>query len=309
MSESLSRPAPSVEAALEGGDTSAPRSQLGDAWHDLRHSALFWVSAVIIGAVLAIAAFPNAFADAAKTSALTGGCDFADFLQSPSEAHWFGTDQLGCDIYSFTIFGARPSIAVGLIAALLTTVLGTVVGVISGYYGGIVDSLLSRLVDIFFGLPLLLGGIVILSALTFPSIWGVVFVLVILGWVSAARLVRGTTIEAKNQDFVLAARALGATNSRIMWRHVLPNAVGPSIVVAVISLGGYIGAEATFSYLGLGLKDPDFSWGTMIAAAQSSFFQAPWTLLFPAGFLTVTVLAVILMGEAVRDGLDPKSRA
>ena len=169
--------------------------------------------------------------------------------------------------------------------------------------------MLSRIVDIFFGLPLLLGGIVILTAISFPSSWGVVFVLVVLGWVSSARLVRSTTIEAKNQDYVMAARALGASNSRIMWRHVLPNAVGPAIVVAVIGLGVYIGAEATFSYLGLGLRDPDFSWGTMIADAQSVFFQAPWTLLFPAGALTITILAFILMGDAVSDALDPKRRS
>ena len=296
--------------SIAGQGDSAPRSQLGDAWYDLRHQKVFWLSAFIIVVILLIAIFPNAFADVNKTSSLTGGCDFTnDYLKPPSSAHWFGTDQLGCDIYSFTIFGARPSLAVGLIASILTTALGAAVGLIAGYYGGATDAVLSRIVDIFFGLPLLLGGIVILTAISFPSIWGVVFVLVVLGWVSSARLVRSTTIEAKNQDYVMAARALGASNSRIMWRHVLPNAVGPAIVVAVIGLGVYIGAEATFSYLGLGLRDPDFSWGTMIADAQSVFFQAPWTLLFPAGALTITILAFILMGDAVSDALDPKRRS
>ncbi len=163
--------------------------------------------------------------------------------------------------------------------------------------------------DIFFGLPILLGGIVILTALGSPGLWGVIFVLVVLGWVATARMIRSSTIEAKGQDYVLAARALGASNGRIMTRHVLPNAIGPSIVVAVISLGGYVGAEATFSYLGLGIQPPEFSWGSLISDAQSVFFEAPWTLFFPALFLTITVLAFILMGEAVHDALDPKQRS
>jgi oligopeptide transport system permease protein len=195
-----------------------------------------------------------------------------------------------------------------LIATAATVLIGAAIGIIAGYYGGWIDSVLSRVTDVFFGLPVLLGGIVILTALGAPGLWGVIFVLVVLGWVGTARLVRSTTIEAKNQDFVLAARALGASNMRIMRRHILPNAMGPAIVVAVISLGGYVGAEATFSYLGLGIQPPEFSWGSIISDAQSVFFTAPWTLFFPALFLTVTVLAFILMGDAVRDSLDPKLR-
>jgi oligopeptide transport system permease protein len=285
------------------------RSPLGDAWFDLRHRKVFWFSSVIIFFIMMITLFPNAFADVNKTSSLTGGCDFTNaYLLPPSSTYWFGTDKLGCDIYSLTIFGARPSVAVGFTAIVLTTLLGSAVGLIAGFYGGATDAVLSRIVDIFFGLPLLLGGIVILTAINFPSIWGVVFVLVVLGWVGTTRLVRSTTIEAKGQDYVMAARALGADNRRIMWRHILPNAVGPAVVVSVIGLGVYIGAEATFSYLGLGLQDPDFSWGTMISDAQVSFFVAPWTLLFPAGFLTITILAFILLGDAVSDALDPKRR-
>jgi oligopeptide transport system permease protein len=299
---------PTLDSTERVTDASNPRGLLGDAWYGLRRTWYFWISLVLIVFVAAISIFPQFFADKEKTSSLTGGCQLMDSLLPPSSEHWFGTDQLGCDVYSLTIYGARPSVITALIATAATVLIGAIIGIVAGYYGGWLDSLLSRITDVFFGLPVLLGGIVILTALGAPGLWGVIFVLVVLGWVGTARLVRSTTIEAKNQDFVLAARALGASNLRIMRRHILPNAMGPAIVVAVISLGGYVGAEATFSYLGLGIQPPEFSWGSIISDAQSVFFTAPWTLFFPALFLTVTVLAFILMGDAVRDSLDPKLR-
>ena len=299
---------PTLDSTERVTDASNPRGLLGDAWYGLRRTWYFWISLVLIVFVAAISIFPQFFADKEKTSSLTGGCQLMDSLLPPSSEHWFGTDQLGCDVYSLTIYGARPSVITAIIATAATVLIGAIIGIVAGYYGGWIDSVLSRVTDVFFGLPVLLGGIVILTALGAPGLWGVIFVLVVLGWVGTARLVRSTTIEAKNQDFVLAARALGASNLRIMRRHILPNAMGPAIVVAVISLGGYVGAEATFSYLGLGIQPPEFSWGSIISDAQSVFFTAPWTLFFPALFLTVTVLAFILMGDAVRDSLDPKLR-
>jgi oligopeptide transport system permease protein len=299
---------PSLGSTEHVTDATNPRGLLGDAWYGLRRTWYFWISLVLVIFVAAISIFPQFFADKEKTSSLTGGCQLMDSLLPPSSEHWFGTDQLGCDVYSLTIYGARPSVITAIIATLATVLIGAIIGIVAGYYGGWLDSLLSRITDVFFGLPVLLGGIVILTALGAPGIWGVIFVLVVLGWVGTARLVRSTTIEAKTQDFVLAARALGASNLRIMRRHILPNAMGPAIVVAVISLGGFVGAEATFSYLGLGIQPPEFSWGSIISDAQSVFFTAPWTLFFPALFLTVTVLAFILMGDAVRDSLDPKLR-
>jgi oligopeptide transport system permease protein len=294
-----------VEAPV---DTSKPRTLWGDAWYDLKHNKVFWISAVMIVAVMAMVLFPGLLADGEKTSSLTGGCDLTDSLLPPDSQYWFGTDQLGCDVYSMSIYGARPSVMVGVISAVVTTFIGAVIGLLAGFYGGRVDSVLSRIVDIFYGLPLIVVGIATLSALSLPGIWGVTLVLCILGWVSAARMVRAQTIEAKGQDYTTAARALGASNSRIMLRHILPNAMGPSIVIAVIGLGGFIAAEATFSFLGLGIRPPQFSWGTMISDAQAVFFQAPWTLLFPAVFLSITVLAFILLGDAVSEALDPKLR-
>ncbi len=299
---------PSLDSTERITDANDPRGLLGDAWYGLRRTWYFWISLVLIVFVAAISIFPQFFADKEKTSSLTGGCQLMDSLMPPSSEHWFGTDQLGCDVYSLTIYGARPSVITAIIATVATVAIGALIGIIAGYYGGWLDSLLSRITDVFFGLPVLLGGIVILTALGAPGLWGVIFVLVVLGWVGTARMVRSSTIEAKSQDFVLAARALGASNLRIMRRHILPNAMGPAIVVAVISLGGFVGAEATFSYLGLGIQPPEFSWGSIISDAQSVFFTAPWTLFFPALFLTLTVLAFILMGDAVRDALDPKLR-
>jgi oligopeptide transport system permease protein len=289
-------------------DKSKPRTLAGDAWYDLRHNVVFWISAVMLVFVLAMVLFPGLIADEAKTSSLSGGCSLSNSLLPPSAEYRFGTDQLGCDVYSLSIYGARPSVMVGVIAAVVTTLIGVVLGLMAGFYGGRVDSFISRIVDIFFALPIIVVGIAVLSAVSLPGIWGVVLVLCILGWVGAARMIRGQTIEAKGQDYTTAARALGANNSRIMLRHILPNAVGPSIVLVVISLGGFIAAEATFSFLGLGIRPPQFSWGSMISDAQAVFFIAPWTLLFPAAFLSLTVLAFILLGDAVSEALDPKLR-
>lgn len=289
-------------------DGPAGRTLLGDAWYDLRHSWIFWSSAVLLVFVFAMVLFPGLLAPEESTSSLTGGCQLANSLAAPSEQFKLGADQQGCDVYALSVYGARPSVTVGVISALLTTVIGAGIGLLAGFFGGKTDSLISRVIDIFLGVPYILGAIVLLSAIDLPGIWGVVLALTLLSWPTAARLVRGKVIEAKGQDYTVAARALGASNGRIMLRHILPNAIGPSIVVAVISLGLFIGAEATLSYLGLGIRPPAFSWGTMIADAQNAFFQAPWTLLVPAGFLTLTVLAFILLGEAVSEALDPKLR-
>lgn len=289
-------------------DTSKPRTLWQDAWYELRHKVIFWISVVLLVFVGLMVFFPFLMANQDRTSSLTGGCSLGNSLLPPSSENWFGTDQLGCDVYSLTIFGARPSVSVGVIASVVTTLIGGTVGLVAGFYGGKIDTVLSRIVDIFFGLPLIVVGIAALSVISLPGIWGVTLVLCLLGWVAVARLVRAQTIEAKGNDYTLAARALGASDGRIMRRHILPNAVGPAITYSVIALGGFIVAEATFSFLGIGIRPPAFSWGTMVANAQAVFFTAPWTLLFPALFLSLTVLAFILLGEAVSEALDPKLR-
>ena len=295
-----------AQSAQEAGPES--RTVAADAWYQLRRNWVFWVSVVLIVGIFAIVLFPGLFASEEATTSLTGGCQLEDSLEAPGDKFLLGADQQGCDVYSLSIYSARTSVSVGLLTAIGTTLIGSLLGLLAGFYGGKSDSVLSGVTSIFLGLPFVLGAVVLLSSVDLPDIWGVVFALTLLSWATAFRLVRAKTIEAKGQDYTLAARALGAKDLRIMFRHILPNAIGPSIVVAVISLGIFIGAEATLSYLGLGIQPPNTSWGVMISEAQNAFCPAPWVLLVPAGFLTVTVLAFILLGETVSDALDPKLR-
>ncbi len=278
-------------------------SLAADAWRDLRRSPTFWVSAVMIVIFLLMALAPALF-----TNTDPNACNLSNSLGTPSAAHWFGYDFQGCDLYAKTVYGARASVSVGILVTSLIALTGGVVGAIAGYYGGWVDALLSRITDIFFGLPLILGGLVFLSVFRLSGIWGVVLCLTVLLWPQIARIMRSAVISTKNVDYVSAARALGAGNGRIILRHVLPNAVAPVIVVAMISLGIIIATEATLSFLGIGIQPPAISWGIMISDASRYFLGAPHILLFPSGALSLTVLSFILLGDAVRDALDPKLR-
>ena len=297
-----------VEAQSAQAAGPESRTVAADAWYQLRRNWVFWVSIVLIVGISAIVLFPGLFASEDATTSLTGGCQLEDSLEGPGDKFLLGADQQGCDVYSLSIYSARTSVTVGLLTAIGTTLIGPLLGLLAGFYGGKSDSILSGVTSVFLGLPFVLGAVVLLSSIDLPGVWGVVLALTLLSWATAFRLVRAKTMEAKGQDYTLAARALGAKDLRIMFRHILPNAIGPSIVVAVISLGVFIGAEATLSYLGLGIQPPDTSWGVMISEAQNAFFTAPWVLMVPAGFLTVTVLAFILLGETVSDALDPKLR-
>ncbi|MDQ1657173.1 MAG: oligopeptide transport system permease protein, partial [Cryptosporangiaceae bacterium] len=232
----------------------------------------------------------------------------------PSADAWFGRDRQGFDVYARAIYGTRISLIVGILATLGTTLVGGFVGILTGYYGGWLDSVLSRVGDLFLGLPFILGAVVLLSAFAGPrkdpstvTIVGlVVGALILFGWPPFARIMRSSVISAKQADYVQAARALGAGSGRIIFRHLLPNCLAPTIVYAMISLGAYIGAEATLSYLGIGLRYPVVSWGVMISDAQPFLQTAPYILLFPSLFLSITVLSFVMLGDAVREALDPK---
>jgi len=281
-----------------------PRSLAGDAWRDLRRRVLFWVAAVLVLAFVVMALFPRLY-----TSINPHDCDLSVSLESPSSQHWFGTDIQGCDVYSRTIYGARASILVGVLSTLTAGILAILVGMLAGFYGGWIDAVLARITDIVLGIPLLLAAIVFGRSFSHQNgVWPVVVVLGLLGWTTAARVIRSSVISAKQQDYVQAARMLGAGNGRIMVRHILPNALAPMIVVLTIALGVFISTEATLSFLGVGLKPPAISWGGEIASAQGRFQQAPWPLLFPAAFLALTVLAFSMLGEAVREAFDPRLR-
>ncbi|MFJ8471807.1 ABC transporter permease [Kitasatospora sp. NPDC094011] len=285
------------------------RSLWGDAWRDLRRRPIFLISAVLILLLVVMAVFPYAFTDADPRRA-----DLVnDYLRRPNwgdvfGADWFGYDAQGRSIFARVVYGARASITVGVFVTAAVTVLGGLTGMVAGYFGGAVDAVISRIIDIFFGIPLLLGALVLLNAFATRTVWSVVIALGVLGWTQIARVMRGAVLTVKQSDYVMAGRALGAGTGRLMFRHILPNAIAPVIVVATIALGGYIATEATLSFLGIGLQDPTISWGIDISSAQKVIRTAPYVLFFPAAALSVTVLAFIMLGDAVRDALDPKLR-
>lgn len=296
---------PTQAAHTRHAADAAPRSLTSDAWHDLRRNPVFVVAAALIAFLLVIAVWPGLI-----TSGSPLHCELSRSLKGPSAGHWFGFDAQGCDVYTRTVYGARASIAVGVCATLGVAVLGAVTGGLAGFFGGPLDALLSRLTDVFFGIPMVLGAIVFLSVITLTGIWPVVLVIAALGWPQIARIARGAVISAREHDYVQAARALGAGNARLLLRHILPNAIAPVIVMATIMLGTFIALEATLSYLGVGLRPPTVSWGVDISAASEGmqFRNAPHILLYPAAALSVTVLAFIMLGDAVRDALDPRLR-
>jgi oligopeptide transport system permease protein len=295
---------------FDGGDVNEERSLASDAWRAMRRNPLFWVSATLITVFALMAIFPGLFTSTDPTEAV-----LAKSRELPNSTAWFGRDIQGYDIYSRCIYGARASILVGVMCTVGTVLIGGIIGVMSGYQGGWLDSLLSRIGDVFFAIPLLLGAIIFLVSLPtffndnyFLIVLKVVLALVILGWPSLARLMRSSVIQVKPNDYVQAARALGASPNRIVRSHVLPNSLAPVIVVATINLGAYIAAEATLSFLGIGLQPPAISWGIDISAALVGLRTTPHMLFFPSVFLSLAVLAFIMLGDVVRDALDPKNR-
>jgi oligopeptide transport system permease protein len=310
-------PEPAEQAAATGALGSNPtgtepdkaHSLLQDALRDLVRRPLFLIAAGIILVLVAMAAFPGLFASADPQS-----CELSRSLDRPSAEAWFGYDARGCDVYARTIYGARTSITVGVLATLGSAVLALLLGLVAGFYGKWIDAIISRGIDIVMGIPVLVGAIVILNSFRDEDgfrtggIWGVLTALMLLGWMSMARVMRSTVIQAKQADYVTAARSLGASTGRLMFRHLLPNALTPLIVLATISLGVTISVEATLSFLGVGIQEPTISWGVMIDDSLGRIREALHPLLFPAAFVSVTVLAFIMLGDAVRDALDPKLR-
>ncbi|MTE09135.1 ABC transporter permease [Corynebacterium aurimucosum] len=285
-------------------DESAPSSQWGEAWRYLRRRPLFWIAAVMILVAILLAIAPGLF-----TSTDPRLCELSKSLDPAEPGHPFGFNRQGCDIYARVIYGARASVAVGVLTTILVVVLGSLIGAIAGFFGGWIDSVLSRITDIFFAIPLVLAAIVVMQMFKeHRTIVTVVLVLGLFGWVSIARITRGAVVSIKNEEFVQSARSIGASSWRILFSHILPNAAAPIISYATVALGTYIVAEATLSFLGIGLPPTFVSWGGDISDAQASLRVAPAVLFYPAGALGLTVLSFIMMGDVVRDALDPKAR-
>jgi oligopeptide transport system permease protein len=293
--------------------SSRQNSLWSDAWGQLRRSVMFWTGAVLCVLFLAMALFPALFARGADPRS----CNLTNSKATPSAEHWLGFDQQGCDYLANVVYGARNSLLIGVLGVLGVLLLGVVVGAIAGFYGRAIDSVLSRVTDIFYALPLILGALVLLrvgpsTGLPVISDRGpgaVAIALAAFGWMTAMRLVRSQVIAVKSSDYVAAARAMGASDFRILVRHILPNAVAPVLVYATITIGVLIAAEATLTFLGVGLQPPAISWGLQIDQGQELLRTAPHLVLFPSIALTLTVMAFILMGDALRDALDPRQRS
>ncbi|WP_374024096.1 ABC transporter permease [Mycobacterium sp. HNNTM2301] len=275
-----------------------------DTWRGLRRRPKFVFAGLLILFIVAVVMFPAVFTGADPSYA-----DPSQSLLPPSSAHWFGTDLQGHDVYARTVYGARASVTVGLGAAVVVFALGGALGALAGFYGGWVDALVSRVSDVFFGLPLLLAAIVLMQVMHHRTVWTVIAILALFGWPQVARIARGSVLAVRASDYVLAAKALGLSRFQILLRHALPNALGPVIAMATIALGIFIVTEATLSYLGVGLPPTVVSWGGDINLAQTRLRAGSPILFYPAGALAITVLAFMMMGDALRDALDPASRA
>ncbi|MFI9122270.1 ABC transporter permease [Streptomyces bikiniensis] len=310
MTDTIRTPEATSDTAEDTASPKAPppsrqRASLAkDAWLELRQRPTVWAALVTLLLMTAMALAPGVF-----TSLLTeagGRCDLADSKLGPSASHPFGFDLQGCDYLAQVIRGTRPSLLAGLAVTAASLLIAVVLGLLCGFYGGWFDALVSRITDIFFGLPFVLGATVILVAFPDHGLGAMILVLTVLGWTTMTRIMRSQVIALADADYVKAARMLGARPARLMLRHILPNAITPVVVVAMLNVGAVISGEATLDFLGVGLQYPQVSWGLQLNAAQAFVLDHPHLLLFPALFLSATVLSFILLGDALRDAFDPR---
>ncbi len=283
-----------------------PASLWRDAWTDLRRRPSFWISLGIVFIILLMAFWPTLFTQTPPNNQ----CELANSNAGPAAGHPLGYTFQGCDIWSRIVWGSRTSISVGLLATIISSTLGLIMGAFAGYYGGWLDAVLSRIGDIFFSIPYILAAVVVMTV--FAQYRNVLTLALAIGgfaWAATARVVRAEVLRVKQSDFVMASAALGKGRFGTLLSHVIPNAFAPLLVLATLALAGGIVAEATLSFLGVGLGSDVMSWGNDISQAQRSLRVAPMALIYPSIALTITVLAFILLGELIRDALDPRARA
>jgi peptide/nickel transport system permease protein len=256
-------------------------------------------AAIVVGAVLAAVIGP------ALTPFDPAAQDLALRLAAPGGAHPFGLDELGRDILARVLAGARISFLVGLTVVSVSASVGTLLGAVAGYFGGLVDDVISRVIDVLLAFPGLLLAIALVAVLG-PSLGNVLFALTIIGWVGYARLVRGQVLRAREFEYVLAAKAVGARSPRILWRHVIPSALPAVVVQATLGMAGAIIGEAALSFLGLGVQPPTPSWGTMLNGGRAHLLDAPHLTVFPGLAIALLVLGFNFLGDGLRDYADPK---
>ncbi|MFI0480100.1 ABC transporter permease [Actinomadura sp. 9N215] len=286
-------------------DGTAPPS--GAGWRDLRRRPVFLLTGGCVLLLLLVAAAPGLFAGWFGHGDPTV-CDLGHSARRPSAGHPFGYDVQGCDVYANVIHGARASLGVGLLATGCGLAVALILGCLAGMAGRLVDSVIARLTDVFLGFPFLLGAIVVLNSVTARNVPAVAGVLALFGWPAMTRVVRASVRSVREADYVVMARGLGASQWHIVRRHIVPNVLTPVLVLATITVGGVIVAEATLTFLGVGLQAPSISWGLQLANARSSFQTHPHLLIFPGLFLSFTVFVLITFGDTVRDALDPRGR-
>lgn len=276
------------------------RSMLRETLRRLSRNPLAMAGAAVVLFFCVLALFPSLV-----SSHDPNRINILKILEPPSRAHPLGTDDLGRDVLARMLHGARISLSVGFVAESIAIGIGLVVGLLSGYYGGKVDSLLMRFVDIMLCFPTFF---LILAVIAFigPSIWNIMLIIGVTGWMGVARLVRAETLSLKERDFVAAARAQGAGTARILFRHILPNTLAPVLVAATLGVAGAILVESGLSFLGIGVQPPTPSWGNILTSGKDNIEFAWWLSLFPGLAIFLTVLGYNLLGEGIRDAVDPR---
>ena len=294
-----------------------PPTSLGrDAWHEVSRRPVFWLAITVIGLFALMAIVPALFVAPSPAGHDPYACSLRDVSGAyqdrlpPSADHWFGTDLQGCDYYARVIYGARASMTVGIVTVLIGGSIALLLGGVSGYSGGWVDTTISRVMDVFFGFPLLIAAILLLTAVAGEqrSTLEVAVVLGLLSWPLAARLFRSSVQQVRGHSYVDAARLMGASAPRVLARHVVPNAITPLLVFGALAIGVALAAEAGLSFLGIGLQAPTISWGQMIDAAQQRLEQSPHLLFFPGLFLVILILAFLALGDVLRRAMETRRR-
>lgn len=274
-----------------------------DAWRRLRKNKVASLGLCILIFYIIMAIFVPML-----SSVDYRNIDAAHIDSPPTADHWFGTDTLGRDMWTRIWVGARVSLSIGILAASINAVIGVVVGGISGYFGGRLDMAIMRLLDVVSGIPYLIVAILVMVVLG-EGITPLIVAMIAIGWVGSARLVRGQVLQLKNQEYVLAAKKLGASHARIIFRHLIPNTIGLILTNVTMAVPYSIFTEAFLSYIGLGIQPPGVSWGLLARYGSQSFRFAPWQLFIPSFFIGTTMLSLYLLGDGLRDALDPKLRS